>query len=150
MTIFQEGRWGKIKQDKMKFSAKRLRNYCRNMSHDSRSLKQGWFATSYRYVICLGSNWAVHHLSLLGLSCNGSQIATVGLESLGFWYGCSTYSQKPLLQFLLLIYLYGFSSKVFIFLTWLYPAAQKVEAEVVKSFIGTNTLSLHCLPLTKS
>ena len=33
-TVFQAGRWGKVKQDKMEFSAKRLRKYCRNMSRD--------------------------------------------------------------------------------------------------------------------
>ena len=32
VTVFQAGRWGKVKQDKMEFSAKRLRKYCRNMS----------------------------------------------------------------------------------------------------------------------
>ena len=34
MTVFQAGRWGKVKQDKIEFSEKRLRKYCRNMSRD--------------------------------------------------------------------------------------------------------------------
>ena len=33
-TVFQAGIWGKVKQDKMEFSAERLRKYCRKMSHD--------------------------------------------------------------------------------------------------------------------
>ena len=36
VTAFQAGRWGKVKQDRIEFSAKRLRKYCRNMSHDNR------------------------------------------------------------------------------------------------------------------
>ena len=34
VTVFQAGRWGKVKQDKMEFSAKRLRKYSRNMSRN--------------------------------------------------------------------------------------------------------------------
>ena len=34
-TVFQAGRWGKVKQDEMEFSAKRLRKDCRNMSRDT-------------------------------------------------------------------------------------------------------------------
>ena len=34
-TDFQAGRWGKVKQDNMEFSANRLRKYCRNMSCDN-------------------------------------------------------------------------------------------------------------------
>ena len=33
-TVFQAGIWGKVKQGKMEFLAKRLRKYYRNMSHD--------------------------------------------------------------------------------------------------------------------
>jgi len=32
VTVFQAGRWDKVKKDKMEFSAKRLRKYCRNIS----------------------------------------------------------------------------------------------------------------------
>ena len=35
MTVFQGGEWGKVKQDKMAFSAKRLRKCCSNMSRDT-------------------------------------------------------------------------------------------------------------------
>ena len=37
VTAFQAGRWDKVKQDKMGFSAKRLKKYCRNMSRDKSS-----------------------------------------------------------------------------------------------------------------
>ena len=39
-TVFQAGRWGKGKQDKMEFSAKRLRKPCRNRSPDTPRCEQ--------------------------------------------------------------------------------------------------------------
>ena len=35
MTVFQAGRWDKVKKDKMEFSAKRLRKYYKNMSRNT-------------------------------------------------------------------------------------------------------------------
>ena len=37
VAVFPAGRWGKVKQDNMEFSANRLRKYCRNMSRDDTS-----------------------------------------------------------------------------------------------------------------
>ena len=44
VTVFQAGRWGKVKQDKMEFSAKRLRKYCRNMLLDTSSSSSSSFS----------------------------------------------------------------------------------------------------------
>ena len=58
MTVFQAGRWGKVKQDKMKFSAKRLRKYGRNMSHDTLSPMRkeigGWGTSVEREIFHCG------------------------------------------------------------------------------------------------
>ena len=35
VTVFQAGRWDKVKKDKMEFSAKKLRKYYKNMSCNS-------------------------------------------------------------------------------------------------------------------
>lgn len=50
-AVFHAGRWGQVKQDRMAFSAGRLRTDCRHVSRDRSDLTEVW-RTLQENVVC--------------------------------------------------------------------------------------------------